>query len=439
MYSEQQKQRLDKWDSRYSTPAFAVFTAISTGTYIGTKVYNHDLEPLHIKEGLNTSRYHSSEFGSVAGGLARTSIYAGTSGSVGSLTCLNGHLGHSIIQVNKEGEIRYNSIGNVDAQKFVGTWTNSTRPDLAIFIDGDSLWVGKRSMATTKSSRWGALTTGLPGMSAYANSGSIGFNEATGQLAVLEPSSNGLEFRLATWTNLSPPQSFKTSEEFFQQEGITSESRVETPYFSIPGATPSYEEDKTRAVVVVCDDGTISVSKMFPHINFITFKIEHTDGVYSVPTANTWASNFSTTYGCEQGALYGIRHRVTLDGRYVIAFAPNYYYGAGIRASITRVEDGKVLSFMHNGGNTYGFSPIPINESDFHLFYSTNSDSGKGATHYDLRIEKQFAAMSDGATLLLGGEISKKIDVPYYSTNYSAFIPLMENDIKMFTREGYMA
>ena len=438
LYAEQQKQRLDNWNKRYSRPAFSVFSAITTGAYNGAKVYNHDLEPLSKSEG-DGSHVYRSEFASVAAGLRQTNAYSGTSSVVASMTCLNGHLGHSIVQVDEEGAVRYNSKDNVDAHRFVGTWTNSTRPDLALFIDGDTLWIGNRNMATSKDGRWGALTGGLPGMDAYANGGSIGFNELTGQLAVLEPSSDGTQFRLATWENLSPPQNFKTSEDFFQQDGITSALRIETAFFSTPVTNPAYTECKTRAVVTVCDNGTIVISKMFPHHNFTTFVIEKTGGSYVVPTTNKWASNYSTTYGCEQGALYGIRHRVTLDGKYTIAFAPNYYYGTGIRASITRVSDGKVLSFMHNGANYYGFSPVPVLESDFLLFYSQNTDGGVGTSYFKLDVPKRFETLNDGDTIPVVSPIQHRIDSPYYSTNYPAIIPMIGDNEKLFTREGYMS
>jgi hypothetical protein len=320
-------------------------------------------------------------------------------------------------------------MSKMGAQKNVGTIANSTRPNIAIFMSDNKYWIGPRKMSTNPDSRMGHARD-LPEVGVNSKYGSIGFNEKTGQLAILEGNALGSQFRLVTWENLSPPQNFETSEEFFTQAGITAPLALTTPWFPT-SHEPAYQEDKKRAVVTVCDNGNIVCSKMFPHAGFATFEIVKSGGEYQVPTSDIYWHHWTATYGCEQGAQYGIRHRITLNGKFVIAYAPTYYYGSGIRFSIIRVSDGKVLSnSIHD--SSYGFSPIPIRASEFILAWSNNSDGGEGVRHYPLDILPQFETKSSGDTLELGDMIQHTIDSGYYSTNYPIVIPMMGEELEIF-------
>lgn len=431
IYADIQEKKAKEFDGRFGTPAFAVLSAGNSNSFNAAIIYDHDFNPIR-KSTFQTAAVNMSEFDHTAGKLKATQTNSSSRNDVGSGTAISGHLGHAILNVEiDEGvNVGTRSKTRASAQRDVGTISNSTKPDLAIFMDEDKYWIGPRKMSTTPDSRMGHAT-GLPVVGTGLKNGSIGFNDKTGQLAILESNAAFSKVRLVTWENLSSPQEFNTSEDFFTQAGITTALALTTSWFDTPQKNMSYTEDKRRAVVVVCDNGTIVCSKMYPHHGFGTFEIVKTAGAYVAPTANVFWHHWTTTYGCEQGDLFGIKHRVTLDGKYIVAYAPTYYYGSGIAMSVTRVSDGKVLSH-YSRDSTYGFSVLPIRASDFILIWASNSDSEKGVRFYELDMENQFETKATGDTLVIGTVITNIIDSGYYSTNYPIVVPMMGSDLDVF-------
>jgi len=369
VYTHIQEKEIREFEDRFSTAAFAVISIYNNNAFKIAIVYDHDFTPIYSIAEENGGN-NASEFEQASANLRSTQTLSGKATNIGSGTAIGGHLGHSIVILgDRNGHLTmgFNSKKNVKAHKNVGTITNSTKPNIALFMSDNKYWIGPRKMSTHPDSRMGHARD-LPEVGVNSKYGSIGFNEKTGQLAILEGNALGSQFRLVTWENLLPPQNFNTSEDFFTQDGITEPLALTTPWFPT-SHEPAYQEDKKRAVVVVCDNGNIVCSKMFPHVGFATFEIVKSSGEYQAPTTDIYWHHWATTYGCEQGDLYGIRHRITLDGKYVVTYAPTYYYGSGIRFSIIRVSDGKVLSHAINDSK-YGYSLIPIRSSEFILVWS---------------------------------------------------------------------
>jgi len=426
------RKKRERFENRFSSPAFAVISSLSGNGTSGPIIYNHDLEPIDRVE-TGGSGNQASEFSHQAGTKRSTQSYSYRQ-TVSSGTNMTGHLGHAQVVLGDNNELMMRSHHNFTTQRDVGTITNSTHPEMAIFMSEGKYWIGKRKMETTHDSRLG-FQSGLPGITAVNDFGSIGYNELTGTLAVLTSDNSGgtWNFKVTTWENISPPHNFQHSESFFSQSGITAALAISSAPFPLPdGKTPSYKEDKRRAVIIVCDNGDIVCSKMMPHAGYLSFIVKkESDGTLSSPTSNIFFHHWTTSYGCEQGPLYGIRHVVSLNGKYVVTYAAAYYYGSGIRLTITRVSDGKVL--VHHINDTYyGFQVIPINESDFILTKSGNSDSGKGLFYYRFDLVAQFESTTTGATLDIGSVKSGRLDSGYYSTNYPFATPIMDRETKIF-------
>jgi len=434
VFADMEEKRLKVFNDRFKTAAFAVVSGHGSNAFMVSVIYDHNLNPIDKFIGVNGIN-NLTEFEHTASNLRVTSSYPSSSTNIGSGTSISGHLGHAVVQAGWSKDRGASatttiSTSSVSAQRDVGTISNSKSPSIAIFMRGNKYWIGPRKMTTTPESRMG-YASDLPVLGTDEKYGSIGFNDKTGQLAILEPNAAGSQFRLVTWENLSSPQNFDSSEDFFSQDGITTAAALTTNWFNLPQGTPTYKEDKRRAVVVVCDNGDILCSKMLPHHGFCTFKIEKSGSSYVTPTANIFWHHWTTTYGCEQGDLYGIKHRVTLDGKYIVTYAPTYYYGSGIRLSMIRVSDGKVLSLSIHDSH-YGFSLVPVGPSDFIMTWSNNSDSGNGVRYYNLDMANQFETKNSGDTLDKGTVIVHAIDSGYYSTNYPIIVPILDEELEIF-------
>ena len=135
--------------------------------------------------------------------------------------------------------------------------------------------------------------------------------------------------------------------------------------------------------------------------------------------------SWTTSYGLDQGNRYGSRFVQTSDGRYIAAFCPSYYYGAGLNCTIIRVSDGKCL---HTAWNSSGDTvvPIPYGKASFLMCSSTNCDSGYGVQFTRFNCDYRFGDSADNSnpSMLDNYEGTRYMfDHAYYTTSYPAFIP----------------
>ena len=174
-----------------------------------------------------------------------------------------------------------------------------------------------------------------------------------------------------------------------------------------PQGYSSASEALYRGVPILCDNGKIVMFTMHPGytgtggfscVRWNESGQVETGGQTPSPTADhqlfhKWRSNW-TMYGYEHGAWLGIKWQMSSDGRYVWAYCPEYYYGAGMYLGICRVSDGKVI-FMNSGSHDYGYSAIPVGKSSLMIFQQWNTDSAQGAYHKMHDLDMWFSNWDD--------------------------------------------
>ena len=421
--------------NRFSEPCFAVVTVYSSN-YWGTEVYDHNLNKIgadiRVKENYNS--YYtssSSELANSAYTTARSDSYTGTGSNRGNGTSMVGHLGHNSIQVAPDGSFSF-TYNNKSSQRDVGTWLHSSRPDLTINMSSGDYWISKRTYVLSDNNLFGEATKSIDGLSSNNRYGTISYNEKTKKLAIVE-SDGSYQHRLNVWDNIEPPQNFDDNAGFFSQ--LVSDNHIQTNYFTAKPATNG-TEDNYRGVVILCDNGDVVVSKMIPSWGFYSFKFSYDDTTnsYTVPTGTLWQQNWTTSYGVEHGLQYGIRFQISNSGKYVIAYAPSYYYGSGYYFAITEVATGKIR-YSYSANSSYGYSFVPWGDNDFLMSCSADANGGVGMSIYPIVSKKQFDGTADSSEATLGSKISGVIDSYYWGTNYPYIVPIMNQDYTKFIGE----
>lgn len=417
---------------RFQEPCFGVVTLHGT-TYWGVEVYDHNLNKVASEKRWNES-YHSyetstsTELASTYYQNARTDNTTSTSSNKGNGTSMVGHLGHNAIQVAPDGSFSFTNNCRT-SQRNVGTWLHSTRPDLTINMSSGDYWISKRSYVLSDNNLFGEATKSIEGLSSTARQGTISYNEKTKKLAILE-SNGSYQHRLNVWDNVEPPQNFESNSDFFDQ--LTSDNHVQTDYFT---GNPSNNgnEDNYRGVVTLCDNGDVVVSKMIPSWGFYTFKFAYDadTNTYTVPTDTLHEDSWTTSYGSDNGAQYGIRFQISNNGKYVIAYAPSYYYGSGYNLALVEVETGKVRHAKNNNSSN-GYSFVPWGDNDFLMSESNNADSGRGLTLTPIVSKVNFEDDAEVDSATFASTLRNLIDSYYWSTNYPYIVPIMGQDYTKF-------
>jgi hypothetical protein len=259
--------------------------------------------------------------------------------------------------------------------------------------------------------------------------GTIGYNELTKKLAILE-SNDKYGHRLNVWSDVRSPAKFSSSEEFFNQ--LTEDNVIQTGWCT---ANPSQStaEDNYRGTIVVCDNGDVVVTKMIPSKDTYSVKyvFDSVTNKYSVPEEVLWKHTYTTSYGFEQGNYCGIRFQISNNGKYVLSYSPTYYYGSGINLAIIEVSSGKIIHSSLDD-STYGYSLVPLADQNFMISKSINADSGVGMTTSILHLKSLFANTEDKAKFPLGDWTQRALDTSYYSTDYPYLVPVISGALSKF-------
>jgi hypothetical protein len=157
------------------------------------------------------------------------------------------------------------------------------------------------------------------------------------------------------------------------------------------------------------------------------------DGTYQGVILHQEHNN--TSYGYEQGVSYGVRWQQSSDGRYIWSYCPAYYYGAGCHIVVTRVKDGKYLSWW-TSDTSYGRQMAPIGKCSMLVTVDYNADGGAGLYNNVIDLEKRFATLDNGSNSfnLDTSWLTQLVDTPSNTTSYPGMIPLMY-DTSLFTSE----
>lgn len=423
----------DKLDAdRFKEPAFATMSLYSNGSW-KSHVYNHYIQLIGTKE------YSSSGYGShytVNSELAasfHSSAYShsttSSSANRGNGTSSVSHLGHNTIEVASNGEFAMHK-NDKKSQRDVGTWVGNTTPNEVIFLEGDLAHIDSKNYKSINnmSSYKGAKATiaNLNGQNKY---GTISYNQTIKKLAIVE-SDGSYQHRVLVWTDVEPPSKFNTNAEFFGQ--LLSTNMITSGWFTGKPSSNS-TEDNYRGSVVLCDNGTVILSKMIPSWGMYCIEfIEDGSGNYTIPTTTLWQQNWTTTYGMANGNQYGVRFQISNNGKYVISYCPSYYYGSGYYYTITEVASGKVLR-KHLNDSSYGYTFAPIRDNDFIVGKSVNADGSAGVSIFTLSTLEAFSTETHGDEFNGGGAIELNIfENGYSSTDYPYIVPILDQDYSKF-------
>ena len=245
----------------------------------------------------------------------------------------------------------------------------------------------------------------VPNLRSYAHSRKWyqGINEATGQISITS----------------SPLQSY-----------FNNNAGGRTVYGQATGKpTNGSTEDQRRGQLVLCDNDRLVMFQMITSWGswVARWNSPTVDG-NSNCQGSIQNMSWTTSYGIDQGARYGSRFVQTSDGRYIAAFCPSYYYGAGSMCAITRVSDGKTL-YTNWQSSDSSIVPIPIGKSNFLMCSSSNTDSGHGVKFIQFNCDYRFGNSNDNTDPGMVNNYDDPtrycFDHAYHSTSYVAYIPAM--------------
>ena len=281
--------------------------------------------------------------------------------------------------------------------------------------------------------------------------GTCSYNRKRNKLAIME-TDDGYSYQPFVWSDVPNLRSYAHSRNFYQ--GVTEQSSAlstlplqtwfnnntskRTAYGSATGKpTNGSTEDQRRGQLVICDNDRLV---MFQMISSYGSWVARWNSPTVDGNGNCQGSvqnmSWTTSYGVDQGTRYGSRFVQTSDGRYIAAFCPSYYYGAGLMCTMIRVSDGKCLHTQWNSsGNTV--VPIPYGKSSFLMCSSENTDSGYGVQFTRFNCDYRFGDSSDNSnpSMLDNYESTRwMFDHAYHSTSYPTFIPHMY-DTSLFTNQ----
>lgn len=410
---------------RFHEPAFAVYSGYSTSDF-GVAIYDHKMNMIGRRRGVSFGELTASNF-------KATSATVSTGASRIHGTSANSLLGNFGISTSKDGSHYFYDI-SMRSQVTVGTWVGNTTPDLVIHCDANNeAWIGNKSLISNKEhSPYGDVAL-IPNLVAEDKVGTISYNENVHKLCILQ-SDGSYNHKATVWSNVLPPKEFKTNAEFFGQ--LIDANKIESTNFTERPYTRDIE-DNYRGVVVLADNGDVIVTKMIPSngIYCIKFTYNESTNDYTTPTTTLWDAKYSTTYGFANGVQYGIRHNITNDGRFIIAYAPAYYYGSGYYLTITDTQTSKVKkAFINDTANGYAF--LPLGDSNFVYSKSLNANSNNGMNIGILNMLSNFTATTvDADDISFGPLLQKHFETSYTSTDYPTIISVTDADYNKFIGE----
>jgi hypothetical protein len=282
--------------------------------------------------------------------------------------------------------------------------------------------------------------------------GSIGYNDRTQTLVLLEGKDNNNNYRLHIWRNTNVGRSLndpnmetgrlnqflveaKTAGAAGTGVTMTSATGVFYTYNDFQwqaNGSQNYTESRYRMRVFPADNGTIGMMRFVPSTG--TYAAQFTPipgqaGTYGTLNTSYNGVGTTTSYGIDQGNKYGMRHMQTWDNNWVAAYAPYYYYGSGMCGFfMNTVDPTKYYNYQYSS-TTNGCQLVPFKEDKF-LFNDSqqNADGNVGMRLWvqDVGgwakngVQWNLAAIANGAGVGLTNPPTMQyaFDTRFTSTNY---------------------
>lgn len=283
------------------------------------------------------------------------------------------------------------------------------------------------------------LTTGLNSSQAatWAGSdtgmvGAVGYHHETGTLVLIEARSANCEYRAHIWRHPTARLSGKPGElNKFILEAKAGSNGASYQYvdfsWNASGST-GYAESQYRMRVIPTKSGKIALARFVPHNCAHMAVLTPGSGNTGTLATNFNTVSCTTSYGFEQGDYYGMRHQITWDNKWVAAFAPYYYYGAGLAGLVISTDDPAKYYRLSYTSSSCGVGILPIRASGFaYAFHESNADGSRGL-NVGLMDFGGDGFQTTG-TLAVGAAVSMPsyqywIDTGYTSTNYPCLMPV---------------
>jgi hypothetical protein len=323
-------------------------------------------------------------------------------------------------------------IGNTGKRQKISLYNNNN--NLRVYPRGvQNGYLDQISLSsTTYATNWFGGTT-------Y---GSVGYNERTGTVVVIEAKDGSNNYRLHRWINTGEGRSLNQSNykagmlhRFFSEarNGLTTNGTASYNSYDFQwqaNSSQNYTESRYRMRVIVGDNGIIGMQRFVP--SNITHYATFTPSSGVLTTSYNTISN-TTSYGMEQGNKYGARHMITWDNNWVAAYNVYYYYGSGMNVFFLDTRDPRNYFVGQYADTSNGCSLIPFNKNKFvWTYHVSNADgtSGMRITIIDLEGPSKTGrtmntTISNGANIDLSKNIMNGIfDTKYTSTNYPLLLPV---------------
>ena len=291
------------------------------------------------------------------------------------------------------------------------------------------------------------------------------YNKKTNKFCVIMTTSNG-RYKPIVYNNVPDLRAFAHNNKDIYAESLSSQSESNNDsslheYFNNSANITEYQqidtwtsydqqsgtnETRYRPIPFLCDNGDIVVFVMTPSNGAAwwrwkgsdqTHDQRQTDGQLSQNGHYHHTYSWTTSYGYEQGRVYGARWQVSSDGKYAWAYCSSYYYGSGAYVMMIRISDGKLLRYLTQDSGD-GRHPFPLGVNSMGWAKTANGDGGAGLRIGAIDLKYEMDKRAYGEDVPLDGCLAAHtFECGYYSTTYPCCIPA-KYDTSLFCSEPHM-
>lgn len=346
--------------------------------------------------------------------------------------------GHQLLRLSANGGMAMrqpNEMGSFMTNFGVVVGPEGYRQPMSLWFSGTTL----RQYTRGGFAQVDQLTTGLANASAATWAGAntnmrsaVGYHWGAGLLVLIEARDASCNYRAHLWKHPTAKLSGKPGELnrfILEAKAGANGASYQTIDFSWnANGSAGYTESQYRMRVIPTQSGKIALVRFVPSNCSHMAALTPGSGNTGTLDTNFTTVSCTTSYGFEQGSYYGMRHQITWDNQWVAAFAPYYYYGAGLSGHVVNTDDPTRYYRLSYGSSSCGVSILPIRESGFaYSFHESNADSSQGL-NVGL-MDFAGAGFQTTGVLANGGAVSLStsrywIDTGYTSTNYPCLMPV---------------
>ncbi len=448
MPNQRLNEVLNPWGFEDPLPTFGVLDANSNLGDPFVDIYCSDFEKI------GSVRFQTGSEGMQAFGVSiRTDAQVSTNSGAGIANGTNANHSEGNIWLDipptpgRAVPIPSNSKAAIQAYYGTVIERRGVRPKISLAAF-DASWLylfargGQQILDLVFTTTW-RNTTGEPaGAECY---GQISYNIRTRKLLMVY-GDNSNNYRAHVWT-FTPSQNFNKT-----ALGEAAAPRTGWAYYDLANAyngssgasyfyndftwsttgSSSYTESRKHNKFVLGDNDIVGMFRMTPSNQAVVANLTlNPSGTTATVTALT-TMTATTSYGIEQGVLFGSRTMHTWDNEWMACYSPYYYYGAGINMVIFNTKDPSKYYTYQLQDSANGVGLAPIGESKFIIRAQQNSDGGNGVTFGIIDPAGPFyygrgpagEAIANGAALPVTYGGIGMIDSYYTSTNYPQIIPM---------------